>query len=31
MRHTGDMGATQVEAFRTMMATGRKGSSSTHN
>lgn len=31
MRHLRDMGAAEVEAFLTMLATERKASSSTHN
>jgi integron integrase len=31
MKHPRDMGAPQVEAFLTMLATGRKVSASTHN
>ena len=31
MTHPRDMGAKQVEAFLTMLATGRKVSASTHN
>lgn len=31
MRHPRDMGAAEVEAFLTMLATKRKVSASTHN
>lgn len=31
MRHPRDMGAAEVEAFLTMLATERKVSASTHN